>query len=43
LDNAVLAPHIGSAAAKYREMMTQMVEANVRAVLKGQPPPNRVP
>jgi glyoxylate reductase len=35
LENAVLTPHIGSAAARYREMMTAMVEENVRAVLAG--------
>lgn len=42
LENAVLTPHIGSAAARYREMMTAMVEANVRAVLEGKEPPNLV-
>lgn len=42
LDNVVLAPHIGSAAARYREMMTALVEQNARAVLEGREPPNRV-
>jgi glyoxylate reductase len=42
LENVVLSPHIGSGAAKYREMMTSMVAANVRAVLKGERPPNPV-
>jgi glyoxylate reductase len=43
LENVVLTPHIGSAAAKYRELMTWMVQENVRAVLAGTPPPNLVP
>jgi glyoxylate reductase len=42
LDNVVLTPHIGSAAGRYREMMTEMVSENARAVLSGQEPPNRV-
>jgi glyoxylate reductase len=42
LDNVVLTPHIGSAATRYREMMTEMVLDNVRAVLAGQRPPNLV-
>ncbi|MBX3375717.1 MAG: D-glycerate dehydrogenase [Phycisphaeraceae bacterium] len=42
LDNAVLTPHIGSAAARYREAMTEMVLANAAAVLAGLPPPNPV-
>ena len=42
LQNAVLTPHIGSAAARYREMMTEMVEANARAVVRGEMPPNLV-
>jgi glyoxylate reductase len=42
LDNVVLTPHIGSAAARYREMMTAMVCENARAVLAGESPPNRV-
>ncbi|RMH14383.1 MAG: D-glycerate dehydrogenase [Planctomycetota bacterium] len=40
--NTVLTPHIGSAEIRYREMMTQMVAANVRAILAGEEPPNRV-
>lgn len=40
--NAVLTPHIGSAERRYREMMTAMVAGNVRAVLEGEEPPNRV-
>ncbi len=42
LQNVVLTPHIGSAAARYREMMTEMVEANARAVVAGIDPPNVV-
>lgn len=42
LDNVVLTPHIGSAALKYREMMTVMALANAGAVVVGQEPPNRV-
>ncbi|MCC6659433.1 MAG: D-glycerate dehydrogenase [Phycisphaerales bacterium] len=41
LDNAVLAPHIGSGSGRYREMMTEMVQASARAVLEGREPPNR--
>ncbi|MGD1916565.1 MAG: 2-hydroxyacid dehydrogenase [Phycisphaerales bacterium] len=40
--NAVLTPHIGSAERRYREMMTEMVAGNVRAILAGDEPPNRV-
>jgi glyoxylate reductase len=42
LDNAVLTPHIGSAAARYREAMTEMVLANAAAILEGKAPPNPV-
>ncbi len=42
LDNVVVTPHIGSASAKYREMMTAMACENARAVLEGREPPNRV-
>lgn len=42
MENVVLTPHIGSAAARYREMMTEMVQENVRAVLEGREPPNLV-
>lgn len=42
LDNVVLAPHIGSAEGKYRELMTEMVSANARAMLGGSRPPNLV-
>lgn len=42
LDNAVLTPHIGSAALKYREIMTRMALANAAAVVGGTTPPNRV-
>lgn len=42
LDNVVLTPHIGSAAGRYRELMTEMVKANVMAVLRGEKPPNLV-
>jgi glyoxylate reductase len=40
--NAVLTPHIGSAERRYREMMTAMVAGNVRAILVGEEPANRV-
>lgn len=42
LENVVMAPHIGSAERRYREMMTDMVGANVAAILAGEEPPNRV-
>lgn len=42
LENVVLTPHIGSAELRYREMMTEMVVANVTAVLEGREPPNRI-
>jgi glyoxylate reductase len=42
LDNAVMTPHIGSGAERYRRMMTEMVVENVLAVLKGDRPPNLV-
>lgn len=37
-----MTPHIGSASARHREMMTDMVGANVRAILAGETPPNIV-
>lgn len=39
---AVLTPHIGSAEIAWRRAMTEMVCANVGAVLKGLEPPNRI-
>ncbi len=42
LDNVVMTPHLGSAAVRYREMMTEMVAENARAILAGREPPNRV-
>jgi glyoxylate reductase len=42
MSNVILTPHIGSAAARYRVMMTEMALENARAVLAGQQPPNRV-
>jgi glyoxylate reductase len=42
LENVVLTPHIGSAAARYRTMMTEMVLENARAILTGTRPPNLV-
>lgn len=39
---AILTPHIGSAEIAWRRAMTEMVCANVSAVLKGQEPPNRI-
>ncbi len=38
LENVALTPHIGSGARRYREMMTQIVGANVSAVLFGGKP-----
>jgi glyoxylate reductase len=42
MTNVVMTPHIGSGAAKYREMMTEMAIENARAVLSQREPPNRV-
>ncbi len=42
MSNVILTPHIGSAAARYRVMMTEMALENARAVLAGTQPPNRV-
>ncbi len=42
LDNAVLLPHIGSAATEVRERMSIMVADNLIAFFKGESPPNRV-
>ena len=42
LENVVLTPHIGSAALKYREMMTAMALENARAVVEGKRPGNVV-
>jgi len=42
MDNVTLTPHIGSAERKYREMMTEMVSANIAAVFAGREPPNRL-
>ena len=42
LDNAVLTPHIGSGAGRYRELMTEIVMSNVKAALEGRTPPNLV-
>ncbi|QOJ00502.1 MAG: D-glycerate dehydrogenase [Phycisphaeraceae bacterium] len=41
-DRVVMTPHIGSAAARYREMMTAMVADNIAAALAEREPPNRV-
>jgi glyoxylate reductase len=41
-DNCVLSPHIGSAAARYREMMTAIAARNASAVVLGKTPPNKV-
>ena len=38
----VLTPHIGSAAARYRSLMTEMVCENAAAILAGREPPNRI-
>jgi lactate dehydrogenase-like 2-hydroxyacid dehydrogenase len=42
LPNAVLTPHIGSASEGSRLQMTAMVSENLRAVLAGEAPPNRI-
>ncbi len=42
LDNVVLTPHMGSAERRFREEMTRMALENVRAVLDGREPPNRI-
>jgi len=42
LDNAVLLPHIGSAATEVREKMAFVVADNLIAYFKGDTPPNRV-
>ncbi len=42
LDNAVLTPHIGSGAGRYRELMTEIVCGNVLAVLEGRETANVV-
>lgn len=39
LDNVALTPHIGSGARRYRELMSQMVQENVEALLAGRRPP----
>jgi glyoxylate reductase len=41
-DRVVLTPHIGSAEIRWREAMTEMVQNNIRAVLEGKEPPNRI-
>lgn len=43
LPNAVLTPHIGSASVHTRELMSQVVSANLRAVFEGREPPFPVP
>ncbi len=42
LDNAVLMPHIGSGAGRYREMMADIACQNVRAILAGEDLPFEV-
>jgi glyoxylate reductase len=42
LDNCVLSPHIGSASNWSRGMMTRMVCENAKAIIAGQPAPNRL-
>lgn len=42
LDNAVLAPHIGSATVKTRDDMAGIAASNLLAVLEGKRPPNPV-
>jgi len=38
LPNVVLTPHVGSGARRYREMMTEIVGENIRAILEGGEP-----
>ena len=40
LDNVVMAPHIGSAELRWRELMATMVSENCAAILAGQDPPH---
>lgn len=42
LTNVTMTPHIGSAEKRFREAMAGMVSANIRAMIAGQTPPNRV-
>jgi glyoxylate reductase len=42
LENAVLLPHIGSAASEVRERMATIAADNIIAFFKGKPPPNRI-
>jgi len=42
LPNAILTPHIGSAEARYRAMMTEIICDNIRAVFAGLTPSNAV-
>lgn len=42
LDNVTMMPHVGSAALRYRELMTQMVCENAAAILEGREPVNRI-
>lgn len=42
LDNVALAPHIGSAERYWREVMTEVVCENARAIIEGREPPNRI-
>ncbi len=42
LENAVLAPHIGSASIETRDRMAEMAAKNLRAVLNGEEPENPV-
>jgi glyoxylate reductase len=42
MDNAVLLPHIGSAAIEVRERMALMAADNIIAFFQGKTPPNRV-
>lgn len=42
LANCVMTPHIGSAERHFREIMTEMVSENARAILGGERPPNLI-
>ena len=42
MENVTLLPHLGTAALEVRERMGLMAVENLRAVLAGEEPPNRV-
>ena len=42
MTNVTMTPHIGSAAARFRAVMTELACENAAAIVQGQPPPHRV-